>query len=409
MRRIPLKLRITILCGIILIAVATFLTIVSVQNADNTYTDQFVMKFGDQFSINFDGQNTTFGGKSGEKINDVLDFAKQFIPSEELNDILSVTPHKEAESTGNIFKEAGRKFTLQSILVAVVLVIIGLILIYLITGQALKPVSKLSDTVKRINENNLYEKIEEPVAKDEIASLTTAYNQMLDRLSTSFAIQKNFAANAAHELRTPLATTKAGIQVLEMDEEPSIEDYKEAIEIAKESNERLIQIVDNLLILSKETKDSFSDLILLESLFQELDKELTLVAKDKGITLEMINNAGAMKGNRILMYRAIFNLVENGIKYCGKGGKVTLTSFEKDNFITIIVADNGPGIPAESIDHIFEPFYRVDKSRSKAIGGSGLGLSIVKGIIDKHNGKISVNSKTGEGTIFTIEFESAST
>lgn len=405
LKKLSLKIRITILCGAILVGMASALTVVSIRNANRTYTDQFVMNFGDTFSISFDGKNTIFGGESGEKINQAIEFAKQFLP-QEVKESISTGPKKEENgSVDDLFRGAERKFTLQSIAVAALFVLFGLALIYFITGKALKPVRNLSSTVKRINENNLYEKLKEPGTKDEIASLTTSYNQMLERLATSFAIQKNFAANAAHELRTPLTTTKAGIQVLEMDEEPTLEDYKEAVETAKESNERLIRIVDNLLMLTRQANESFQEMVGLKQLFHEINDELMPYAQRAGVELEIADCSGVMKGNRTLLYRAVYNLVENGIKYAGNGSRVTIAGGDNKNRTIIMVSDTGPGIPSEALEHIFEPFYRVDKSRSRAIGGSGLGLSIVKGIIEKHNGRISVDSKTGKGTTFTVELE----
>lgn len=402
MKKMALKHRITLLCGLILIGMAAALTVISVYNARNTYTGQFNLNLGDALSLSIDGDGTTFGGVGGEYINKALDIAKQLIPSDMQDKILG---SRTNDPVTNFFQGAEREFTAQSILVAAAFVIVGILLIYYVTGKALKPVKELSDSVKRINENNLYEKLNEPGTKDEIASLTTSYNQMLDRLASSFAIQRNFAANAAHELRTPLATTRAGIQVLELDTEPTLEDYKEAVEIAKESNERLIQIVDNLLVLTRETKESFTDIIPIEPLFKELEVELEASSQKYGTTLRVISCEGIVRGNRTLLYRAIYNLAENGLKYCGAGGSVTIESRVSNNQVIIRVGDSGPGIPSDSLQHIFEPFYRVDKSRSRAVGGSGLGLSIVKGIIDKHNGQIYVDSTEGRGTVVTIALE----
>ncbi len=402
MKKMALKHRVTLLCGMILIGMSVALTIISVYNAKNTYTNQFNLNLGDIFSLSIDGNGTTFGGVGGEQINKALDIAKQFIPSGIQEQIFG---SQSSDPVTNFLQGAERKFTAQSVVIAAAFVIVGILLIYYVTDKALKPVKQLGDSVRRINENNLYEKLEVPGTKDEIASLTTSYNQMLDRLSSSFAIQKNFAANAAHELRTPLATTRAGIQVLEMEEEPSLEDYKEAVEIVKESNERLIQIVDNLLVLTRETKESFTDIVPMEKLLQELEEELKEASLNYGTSLRIIQREGTIRGNRTLIYRAIYNLMENGLKYCGTGGEVAVESKLSGNQVLITISDNGPGIPSDSLKHIFEPFYRVDKSRSRAVGGSGLGLSIVKGIIDKHNGQIVVESIEGKGTVVTVVFE----
>lgn len=406
MKKMSLRLRITLLCGIILIGMAAVLTVVSVQNAEKTYTKQFVMNFGDEFSITYDDNEISFGGGDGEQLGKIMDFAELFIPSDVKKNVLNGLFQSESQSDenqiGQLFEGAEKKFTVQSIVVATIFVIIGLFMIYIIVGKALKPIRNLSETVKNINENNLYEKIQVPGTKDEIGSLSTSFNQMLERLSTSFTVQTTFAANAAHELRTPLTTIKAGIQVFEMDEEPTIEDCKETIEILKESNERLIKIVDNLLLISRESQEGFTELISVEKLFLKIRNELMPMAETSEVMLIIKNFDGTIKGNQTLIYRAIYNLVENGIKYNVKGGKVVLNSTEHEKMVKITISDNGPGIPTKSLGHIFEPFYRVDKSRSRSIGGSGLGLSIVKSIIERHNGTIYVDSVPGRGTVFTI-------
>ncbi len=404
MRKLTLRVRITILCGMILIGMAVALTLISVRNADKTYTQQFSINIGDGLSINNDGNRITFGGEEGDSINTALEYAKQYIPP----DVNVEIPGISIQSNNNmnqLFNGAEKKFMTQSILIAAIFVILGLISIYYIVGKALAPVKKLSNTARKINENNLYEKIEEPSAKDEIWELTASFNQMLDRLAGSFAVQKNFAANAAHEFRTPLSTVKAGIQVLEMDEDPSVNDYKETVDIIKENNDRLIQIVDNLLLMTRETQQSFETVISMEELFLELNEELMPKALDAGITLEIKSSEGSVKGNRTLIYRAVYNLLENGLKYCSKNQTISLSSEVRNNGVRITVSDNGPGIPKEALVHIFEPFYRLDQSRSRSVGGSGLGLSIVKSIVEKHNGIIRVESTLGLGTTFYIELE----
>lgn len=412
MSKFTLRMRITFLCGIILISLVFLLTLISVENAEKTYTNQLEMNFGDEFSISIDDNELTFGGTEGEQLNEILDFAKLFIPSDVKEEILGEltqgdsTTKSDTNNTNDLkalFQGAEKKFTNQSLFIASLIILVGLIMIYLIVGKALKPIQNLSETVKNINENNLYTKIKEPSVKDEIGSLTTSFNQMLDRLATSFTTQTNFAANAAHELRTPLTTIKAGIQVYEMEEDPTISDCKETIEIIKENNNRLIGIVDNLLLLSRESVDGFKEEIQIETLFQKIKEDLLPISKERKVSLVIMNGSGTINGNQTLIHRAIYNLVENGIKYNIAGGTVVLDSIVKENSVVITVSDTGPGIPPESLPHIFEPFYRIDKSRSRAIGGSGLGLSIVKSIIDKHNGTIRVNSVLYKGTTFTVE------
>jgi len=414
MSKFTLRMRITFLCGIILICLVFLLTLISVENAEKTYTNQLEMNFGDEFSISIDDNELSFGGTEGEQLNEILDFAKLFIPSDVKEELLGEltqgdsTTKSDSNDTNDLkflFQGAEKKFTNQSLFIASLIILIGLIMIYFIVGKALKPIQNLSETVKNINENNLYTKIKEPTVKDEIGSLTTSFNQMLDRLATSFSTQTNFAANAAHELRTPLTTIKAGIQVYEMEEEPTLSDCKETIEIIKENNNRLIGIVDNLLLLSREPVDGFKEEFQIETLFQKIKEDLFPISKERNVTLVIMNGSGTINGNKTLIYRAIYNLVENGIKYNIAGGTVVLDSIVKEKSVVITVSDTGPGIPPESLPHIFEPFYRIDKSRARAIGGSGLGLSIVKSIIDKHKGTIRVNSVLYKGTTFTVELK----
>lgn len=415
MSKFTLRLRITFLCGIILIGLVFILTLINVENAEKTYTSQFQMNFGDELSISFGDNQLTFGGTEGEQLNEILDFAELFIPSEVKENILGelfkdnkatnldMKDSKDMKDFKALFQGAEKRFTNQSLTIASIFILVGLYMIYIIVGKALKPIHNLSETVKNINEKNLYTKIKEPLIKDEVGSLACSFNQMLDRLATSFTAQTNFAANAAHELRTPLTTIKAGIQVYEMEENPTILDCKETIEVIKENNNRLIGIVDNLLLLSRESIDGFKEEIIIENLFTKIKEDLYQLSLNHKVTLIIMNGSGTIHGNQTLIYRAIYNLVENGIKYNISGGTVVLDSIVKENSVVITVSDTGPGIPSESIPHIFEPFYRIDKSRARAIGGSGLGLSIVKSIIEKHNGTIRVNSVLYKGTIFTVE------
>jgi|GEM_PF-770825 signal transduction histidine kinase len=402
MKRIPLRLRITLLCSFILIVMAAALTLVSVQVADKTYTNQFSMNFGEGFGMTYNGKGVDFTGSQGEEINKILDFALQISPSNSERE--NTDANNNASEISHIFDGAEKKFTLQSVVITIIFIGIGMLSIYLIVGRALKPVHTLSEKVKNINENNLYEKLKDYGAKDEIGSLTASYNQMLDRLSEAFDYKKNFAANAAHEFRTPLATMKAGIQVLEAEEEPTVEEYKEILQIVKDNNARLIQIVDNLLLSTKDEQDSFSELISVEKLFEEVINELAPIAATSDISLMVSNSIGSLKGNRTLLYRAIYNLAENGIKYNKKGGTVVLDAFEKKGSVLIKIIDSGIGIAPGHLEHIFEPFFRGDIVTIHSGGGSGLGLSIAKTIIEKHNGTIRVESIQGKGTTFLLEF-----
>lgn len=393
MKKLSLQLRITLLCALVLIAITAILTAVAVGNAQKTYKDQFEIKFGNAFSIRVYDDEIVFDGIGGNALTNIFRMVNELTDNEDEK----VTP-----SVG-IFGQAGKEFAKESLVFMILFVIIGIILTYFLVRRALSPIRELSHTVNEINQNNLYQKIDISPAKDEISSLTASFNDMLERLNQAFTMQKNFAANAAHELRTPLSTMKAAVQVLEMDEEPSLEDYKETIEIVKKSTDRMIKVVNDLLELSKSEQCDFSNYVDLSKILQEVAQELDSKAKEAQVTIELGNLSGNVIGNETLIYRAFFNLVENAIKYNRNGGRIFIQSEIKDHLNYIRIKDNGIGIPKDALEHIFEPFYRVDKARSRAIGGSGLGLTLVKDIIEKHDGRINVISHEGEGTTFTVE------
>lgn len=396
MKKLSLQVRITMISALILITIAVILTIIAVENAQTTYTNQFELNLGEDFSIRYNDDELSINSNGEDLLGGIFGFINQ------LNGNQKETEAKiKAEG---IFSEAGKEFTQKSLWVMVVFTILGVIITYFFVRRALAPVRNLSQKVKEINENNLYQKMEEPATKDEIGSLTCSFNDMLDRLDMSFSMQKNFAANAAHELRTPLSTMKAGIQVLEMDEEPMINDYKETIDVIKKNTERMIKVVDDLLGLTRNEQCDFTNYVDLSKVFPEIKYELTNKADAKKVNIILEKCEGYVKGNETLIYRALFNLVENGVKYNRISGSVIIKSEAIGTGVRITISDNGIGIPQEALKHIFEPFYRVDKSRSKTVSGSGLGLAIVKDIIDKHKGVLSVTSTEGVGTMFVIEF-----
>lgn len=393
MKKLSLQARITIICALILTGIAVLLTLVSVRNAQSTYTNQFELYLGDDISFQYNEDGFTYKGSDENLVNDILGFVNGYINGGDA---------QSQNKKSSFLNEARRKFATESLGYMIFLIAAGIILIYILVRKALGPVRKLSRTVKEINENNLYQKIEEPQAKDEIRSLTGSFNGMLERLHRSFANQKNFAANVAHELKTPLATMKAGIQVLEMDEQPGLEDYKETIEVIKKSTQRMIDVVEDLLELSGKEQVDFSSVVDLNKIFQELQQDLSVKAEAMKVSVRLNRCEGSVEGNETLLYRALYNLMENAIKYNREGGYVYADCDIKGPMIKITISDNGAGISDEAKEHIFEPFFRAGRNSSRAIGGSGLGLAIVKEIIEKHKGRISVYSIEGEGTNFEI-------
>ncbi len=401
MKKIKLRTKITLISAFILIAMACVFTVISVKDAKTTYENYFDMSLSDGMSLNLNGKKIEFGKNGNSSLDEILEFAGEVAKASE---DAFINNYANEDSVNQIFLDASNEFTKNSIIVMAVLVLLGVTIIYVCVGIALKPAHKLSKSMETINANNLCQKLEDPKCEDEIGSLTKSFNHLLGRLSSSFDSQKNFAANAAHELKTPLATMKAGIQVLEMEEAPSENDYKETLEVVKVSTERLIHIVEDLTNLSKQDNLQFSDRIVLTEVIEDCVNDLTAVTKKCNVTVRVGNCEGVILGNLTLVYRAIFNLMENAVKYNHEDGAVFVTSSIEGNYVKVVIEDNGVGIPRQALPQIFDPFYRVDKSRSREIGGSGLGLALVKNIIEKHKGKITVSSEMGKGTTFEVIF-----
>ncbi|MHB8061053.1 MAG: HAMP domain-containing sensor histidine kinase [Ruminiclostridium sp.] len=279
---------------------------------------------------------------------------------------------------------------------------IGIVAVYIVSGKALKPLSDLNNAVIKITENNLEKHIAAVNTDDEIGDLTRSFNAMLDRLEQSFLRQKRFSANVAHELKTPLATINAGIQVLQLDENPTVADYQETLGITQRNIKRLINVVNDLLSLSNESLDESNETIDIKNMFKHIMSELQPLCIEKNIEASCEFELDTVKGNVTLVNRAFYNLVENAIKYNHPNSKVLIKTFFEEGTGKICISDTGIGIPKEDIDRIFEPFYCVDKSRSRKMGGAGLGLSIVKAITEKHRWSIVVNSTVDIGTTIIV-------
>lgn len=390
-----LKGKLLLITGCIMAIIATILTIISIQNARVTYGNQFSLNIGDDLRFSVNDKELILDGK--DDVGDIFSF------------IGDLAKGKGSSSKKSFLQKANMEFAKQSIVYMIIVCVIGIIALYLVLRRALRPIKQLEERIRNVDDTNLSEPVIIETKDREIISLANSFNSMRTKLDDSFQMQKNFAANAAHELKTPLATMKAGIQVLQLEEQPTIEEYKETIDVMEQSTKRLIQVVEDLLDFTKEDNNGYEDCIVLSDVFDIVKDELELTATDKGVEIVSGCLDGVMKGNQVLIYRVLFNLVENAIKYNQKGGKVTITSIiTENNLVQITIADTGIGMQQEELNHIFEPFYRVDKSRSRDMGGSGLGLSIVKKIVEKHNGAIKVSSKLGVGTTFVLLFENKS-
>ena len=291
----------------------------------------------------------------------------------------------------------------NSLIISAVLALLGGVATYFISGHALRPIRELSDKIEKVQAQNLADsRIEENQVK-ELNQLSVSYNRMLERLSAAFEIQRQFTANAAHELRTPLALMQVQLDLYHSNGHPDNDaDTVQMIKMVTEQNDRLNKMVKTLLDMSELQTVGRDDEIILDALVDEVLEDLEPLAEGKNIRLIGKCKDITMVGSDILIYRLVYNLVENAIKYNHSGGQVTVTADRKENHVYLSVEDTGAGIPEELKERVFEPFFRVDKSRSRELGGVGLGLALVREIVRVHDGSIVVKSNPSGGTIFEV-------
>jgi signal transduction histidine kinase len=312
--------------------------------------------------------------------------------------------NNETENGTTLSIIAKRNFDLQSIVFFLSLTSIGTGLVYFVSGKALRPLKNLSKQVSEIDERDLAQRLTESLSNDEVSILTKSFNQALERLEEAFNRQERFSASAAHELKTPLATMKAGIQVLKIDKATTLAEYKDNAHMMEASVDRLTQVVNDLLILASpnEEAEELREEVYLNAMLEAIFDELSPVYEYLGITYNIKCDSISFYGNAALLYRVFFNLIENSYKYNRKKGSITVRGSIINKCVRIDVEDTGIGIPAEHLPFIFDAFYRVDDSRSRKTAGSGLGLSIVKNIIERYGGTISVSSENVKGTKVSI-------
>ena len=291
----------------------------------------------------------------------------------------------------------------NSLIISAVLALLGGVVTYFISGHALRPIREFSDKIEKVQAQNLADsRIEENQVK-ELNQLSVSYNHMLERLSDAFEIQRQFTANAAHELRTPLALMQVQLDLYHSNRHPDNDaDTVQMIKMVTEQNDRLNKMVKTLLDMSELQTVGRDDEIILDALVDEVLEDLEPLAEGKNIRLIGKCKDITMVGSDILIYRLVYNLVENAIKYNHSGGQVTVTADRKEKHVYLSVEDMGAGIPEELKERVFEPFFRVDKSRSRELGGVGLGLALVREIVRVHDGSITVKSNPSGGTIFEV-------
>ena len=319
-------------------------------------------------------------------------------------------------------QETKEDFLLRSVIATTIIILLSSVCTYFLTKKALTPLQKLTSEVSQIQAQNLSTQLEVPNSKDEIAQLTSSFNEMLARLDKAFSTQKQFSANAAHELRTPLAVLQTNLEVFEKKQEPEMVEYRQLFTMIKEQTARLSQLVGTLLDMTNLKSVPRTDHVSLEELVDEVFCDLDPVAEKAGISIHfddsssqdlytdvhtpdasaLNNNILNITGSYVLLYRAVYNLVENAIKYNRPNGSVTVSVKEKNGQAMILVKDTGIGISPENQKKIFDPFFRVDKSRSRAMGGAGLGLALVDSIAREHGGSVKVLESNEKGSIIAL-------
>ena len=318
------------------------------------------------------------------------------IPTTTIDEIQVVLNPKSV--VADTVKNTQIEFWIKSLAITLIITLTVSFLMYLIVGYALYPLRELTLQIEDIQAKNLKEPILSKSNSTEIERLTLAFNRLLLRLEETFATQRQFSANAAHELRTPLAVMSTKFEVFEKNKNPDEADYKEAIGMARSQTDRLSHVIDILLEMTELQSAPKSDSISLSEISEEVICDLVAVADKKHISLIQEDSEARLTGSDTLVYRAIYNLIENAIKYNKEGGTVSVAIAEDDSFAKVIITDTGSGIAKEDWDKIFEPFFRVDKSRSRSMGGAGLGLALVKEIAVRHGGDVKVVESSDRGS-----------
>ena len=378
LKNISLRMRLTLLSALVMASVAVILTAMFLFGADRIFVRDL-------------GQQMTF------QTQDII--------------VTSVKAETALDDDSNIqsitisLKKAGTQFNLWGLAALFLVLLLGTGATWLMAGHVLKPLEELSSTIEEIGGSDLSSRVEIKGRQDEIGRLARSFNHMMDKVSSSFERQKRFSASAAHELKTPLATILVNLEVLELDGKTSPARMEKVLSIVKANTERMIRLVENLMRLTSEEAHEMDEEVPLSEVFAMTLDELSPMIQKKNLTVTIKNTPDiSLTGSRIMLYRVMSNLLENAAKYNREHGSVTVVTGRDSDAVVVEITDTGIGIPEEELSHIFEPFYRVDQSRSRAVGGAGLGLSLVKDIVEKHGGEITVKSVIGEGTTFMLRF-----
>ena len=381
MKKLSLRMRLTLLSALVMASVAVILTSMFLFGADRIFVRDLEQK------MTFQPQDII-----------ITSVKKEGVPNENM-DLQEVTVS---------LKKAGTQFNLWGMAALFLVLILGTGATWLMAGHVLKPLKELSSAIEEIGGNDLSNRVEIQGRQDEIGRLARSFNHMMDKVSASFERQKRFSASAAHELKTPLATILVNLEVLELDGKTSPDRMEKVLTIVKANTERMIRLVENLMRLTSDKDHEMEEEVELSEVFAITLDELSPLIRKRDLTVSIENTPDiSLTGNRVMLYRVMSNLLENAAKYNREHGSISIVTGREDNGVTVKIEDTGIGIPEEALPHIFEPFYRVDQSRSRAVGGAGLGLPLVKDIVEKHGGEVAVKSAAGEGTTFILRFPAA--
>lgn len=380
MKRMSLQWRLTCITTLCIAIICGFLTM-------------FVYKNGVHYIDSLQDAVESQGDEKGNKSDEIY---------------ISIPDDKWDEFSVQVYNNKA-DYKRNSLIITVLLALLGGVVTYFISGHALRPIREFSDKIEEVQAQNLSDsRIEENNIK-ELNQLGISYNKMLERLSEAFEIQRQFTANAAHELRTPLALMQVQLDLYNSASHPGNDaDTLQTIKMVTEQNDKLNRMVKTLLDMSELQTVGRDDKIILDAIVEEVFADLEPLAQEKNIKLIGKCEDATMIGSDILIYRLVYNLVENAIKYNHPLGQVTVTAYQRKKHVYLSVEDTGSGIPKQLRDRVFEPFFRVDKSRSRELGGVGLGLALVREIVRVHDGSICIKSGKTGGTIFEVTFAQSS-
>ncbi|MEG2857193.1 MAG: ATP-binding protein [Clostridia bacterium] len=374
LKKMPIRLRLTVLSVVLLAVCCVGLTIILNISANS-------MANVIEATVTTPAQ-TIIAGETPKETPPAAEMAETIPPSEA--------------------QEARNEFLQQSILYMILVVILGGVLTYYISGKALKPLRELSEQIKKKTVHNLSETLPVPESGDELAALTREFNEMSAKLEDAFAMQKRFSQSAAHELRTPLTVLKTKVAVFRKKEEHTKEEYTKLLTVIEAHTNRLAELVSDILSLTNMDELCCGEEIAVKAMLKAVSEELSPLAAAKNISVTISGSEQMIKGNSSLVHRVFYNLGENAIKYNTDGGSVDIRIAAAGRKSAITFSDSGIGIKDYEKALIFEPFYRADKSRARQMGGAGLGLSMVKTIVEQHGGTVSVRDNEARGTVFEV-------